>query len=162
MQCSSFEQAVEQIVKEDPRYDREAYAFLRDALDFTVKMLKKTEGAQRHVTGRELLEGIRIFALEEFGPVARRVLNTWGIRRTDDFGEMVFHLVNKGVLGKKESDKKDDFADGYDFREAFVRPFLPASKARRFNRQSDTRGVAPRQRQTRGTGRVGNEAAEEA
>ena len=127
MQCSNFEEAVDVILREDDRYDRDAYVFVRDALDFTVKMLKKSADVPRHVTGKELLEGVRGYAMSEFGPVAKRVLNTWGIKSTQDVGEIVFGLVGKGVLGKTDTDRKEDFADVYDFEEAFVRPFLPES-----------------------------------
>jgi len=129
MQCSSFEEAVDLIILEDSRYDRDAYGFVRETLDYAAKMPKKTPDTPkpRHITGRELLECVRSYAMEEFGPIAKRVLNTWGIKRTEDIGEIVFNLVNKGVLGKQESDKKDDFAGGFDFEESFVRPFLPES-----------------------------------
>ena len=127
MHCPNFDDAVDQILREDDRYDREAYLFLQEALDCTIKILKRPADAPRHVSGRELNEGIRHYAITEFGPVAKRVLNAWGIRSTEDFGEIVFNLVGKGVLGKTESDRKEDFADGFDFDEAFVRPFLPES-----------------------------------
>ena len=80
------------------------------------------------MSGQELVEGIRLFALEEFGPVTKLVLNSWGITCTLDFGEMVFNLVDKGVLGKQENDCKEDFADGFDFERAFVKPFLPTGR----------------------------------
>lgn len=128
MRYSDFSEAVAAILLEDTRYDREAYAFVKDSWDYTVRMLKSPPGIPRHVTGQELLEGFRAYAMEEFGPVARRVLNTWGIKRTEDVGEIVFNLVNKGFFGKQDSDTKDDFAGGFDFEEAFVRPFLPESR----------------------------------
>lgn len=128
MQRPRFEEALALILKEDPRYPREAYQFLRQALSFTFKKLNKpTQGPARHMTGQELLEGIRLFALQEFGPMTRTVLATWGVTRTEDFGELVFNLVNHGVLGKTDQDKKEDFANGYDFHEAFSAPFLPSS-----------------------------------
>jgi uncharacterized repeat protein (TIGR04138 family) len=126
MQCTNFDDAVEMILDEDGRYDREAYVFTREALDYTYKMLNKPrDGVRRHVSGIELLDGIRAFALEELGPVSKLVLNTWGVHRTEDFGDIVFRLIDKGALGKTESDKKEDFGGGYDFNEAFVKPFLP-------------------------------------
>jgi uncharacterized repeat protein (TIGR04138 family) len=67
-----------------------------------------------------------LFALQEFGPIAGTVLKTWGVTRTEDFGEIVFNLVNRGLLGKTDEDRKEDFSNGYDFRTAFVTPFLPA------------------------------------
>ena len=126
MKKISYNEALSQIVREDPRYDEHAYLFIREALDHTIQTLDKpTEGPGRHVTGRELLEGIREYALQEFGPMARRVLAHWGVHTCEDFGEIVFNLVNKGILGKTENDQKDDFSGGYDFNESFVQPFLP-------------------------------------
>ena len=128
MQRPRCEEALALILKEDPRYPREAYHFLRHALSFTFKKLDKpAQGPARHMTGQELQEGIRLFALQEFGPMARTVLATWGITRTEDFGEIVFNLVAHGVLGKTDQDKKGDFANGYDFHDAFAAPFLPTS-----------------------------------
>ncbi|MEI6147605.1 MAG: Minf_1886 family protein [bacterium] len=131
MKQESLEKVFAGLVKEDPRYPMEAYLFLREALDFTMRLMSKPDnGPGRHVTGQELLEGIRQFALREFGPVTATVLHTWNISRTEDFGEMVFNLVNRGLLGKTEQDRKEDFAGGYDFHAAFVSPFLP-KEARR-------------------------------
>ncbi len=111
----------------DPRYDVEAYVFIREALEFTVKSLRKSgTGPQHHVTGRELSEGARDLALQMFGPLALKVLETWGIHRTEDIGSIVFNLVDAGELGKTAEDKREDFADGYDFNKAFAAPFLPA------------------------------------
>lgn len=128
MKRRRYDEAIRQILKRDARYAYEAYLFLRGALDYTVRSLQKPSlGPAKHVSGQELSEGIRRYALNEFGPIARTVLAAWGITRTDDFGEMVFNLVNQGVLGKTESDRKEDFASVYDFHEAFTVPFLPAS-----------------------------------
>jgi uncharacterized repeat protein (TIGR04138 family) len=77
------------------------------------------------VTGGELLDGIRKFALKEYGPLTLTVLNHWGIRRCEDFGELVFIMVEKGLLGKTDEDRKEDFSGGYDFESAFRKPFLP-------------------------------------
>ncbi|MEI6970867.1 MAG: Minf_1886 family protein [bacterium] len=128
MKHVDYSEALEAILREDARYDRDAYAFVKDSWDYTVKMLKRQPGAPQHVTGNELLEGFRAYAVEEFGPMARRVLTTWGINRTEDVGEIVFNLVNKGFFGKQESDTKADFTGGYDFDEAFVRPYVPESR----------------------------------
>ncbi len=120
---------IDNIFMQDPRYKPAAYAFLQQALDFTIKMLNKPAGTgpQRHVTGQELLEGIRCFTLKEYGPMSMTVLTSWGIRSTEDFGEMVFNLVENKLLGKTEEDKKEHFANGYNFHDAFVKPFLPAT-----------------------------------
>jgi uncharacterized repeat protein (TIGR04138 family) len=129
---TSFQQAVSEICARDPRYAAESYFFLREALDFTVKTLKKpAEGPERHVSGQELAEGIRQFALQEFGPMALTVLRAWGLQRTEDLGEMVFNLVECGKLGKTEKDDRRDFANGYDFFEAFGKPYeAPAEETR--------------------------------
>ncbi|HBA85046.1 MAG TPA: hypothetical protein DCZ95_13215 [Verrucomicrobia bacterium] len=132
MRKPTFEQALEQILKEDRRYHEHAYEFLREGLDFTMKALAKpAEGEARHVSGQELLQGLRRFALQEFGPMAKTVLHRWGITRCEDFGEIVFNLVDKGVLGKNERDSRQDFTGGYDFEEAFRKPFHPARKTER-------------------------------
>lgn len=129
MKHISYEEALKQILDDDPRYTEDAYHFLQEALGFTMERLQKPDrGPARHITGRELLEGIREYTLLEFGPMSLTVLNTFGIHRTSDFGEIVFNLVDKGVLGKNEDDRREDFADGYDFEEAFRRPFLPEVK----------------------------------
>lgn len=135
-----FQEALAGILARDPRYAEDAYHFVREALDFTIKLLDKPqEGPGRHVTGQELLEGIRQYALKEYGQMALRVLNTWGIHKTEDFGEIVFNMVEAGILGKTEEDKKEDFHGGYDFETAFVRPFLPLRKLGRLPKAADAR-----------------------
>ena len=108
----------------DHRYDPEAYNFLYEALDFTLKHVVSRGGRiNQHVSGQELLEGVRRYSIEQFGCMARIVLESWGIRRTDDFGEMVFNLVSQDLMGKQESDSKEDFHDVYEFAEVFdVKP----------------------------------------
>ena len=114
------------ITQRDPRYDLEAYLFLREALEFTVQKLKKANrGPLRHVTGAELAEGFREYAMEQFGPLTFAVLANWGMHRTEDIGAIVFNLVEAGELGKTEQDHPQDFNNLYDFQEAFQRPFLP-------------------------------------
>jgi len=121
MKHPSPEELLNGILARDPRYTSEAYAFVRGGLDFTVRSLEK----QRHVSGQELLEGIRTFAVDEFGPMTKTVLNGWGIQRTEDIGEIVFNMVETGLLGKTDEDSRADFANGYDFDEAFRKPFRP-------------------------------------
>src|SRR4030095_1995971 len=114
----------------DPRYQREAYVFLRDALDYTTKQQKKTKGASvRHVAGPELLEGVRQYALKEFGPMVVTVLSYWGIKSCEDVGHMVFNLIGAGIFGKTEEDSIDDFKNVFDFHEAFVKPFEPEKRS---------------------------------
>lgn len=131
MKKASFNEALSHILREDPRYPADAYYFVREALDFTSKMLKKpSKGPQKHVTAVELLEGIRQYALREYGPMALTILNYWGIQKCSDFGRIVFNLVNKHILRKRESDSVHDFDAGYDFETAFRRPYQAACKCR--------------------------------
>ena len=127
MQKIGFAEALESVVGSDPRYQRDGYIFLRDALDFTTKQQKKIKGVSvRHVTGPELLDGVRHYALKEFGPMVMTVFDSWGIHSSEDIGHMVFNLIGAGIFGKTEQDSIEDFKDVYDFEEAFVRPFAPA------------------------------------
>jgi len=129
MRKTTFEEAVAQILKEDSRYAPEAYHFIRETLDFTTRSLKKpTEGPGRHISATELLEGIRQYALKEYGPLAMTVLQAWGIRQCADFGQIVFNLVNKKFLGKTDDDSAHDFDHGYDFATVFRVPFEPDKK----------------------------------
>lgn len=126
MQKIGFAEALDSIVATDARYSRDAYVFLRDALDYTTKQQKKTKGASvRHVAGPELLEGVRQYALKEFGPMVVTVLSYWGINKCEDIGHMVFNLIGAGIFGKTEEDAIEDFKSVYDFNEAFVKPFQP-------------------------------------
>ena len=126
MQKIGFAEALESVVGSDPRYQRDGYIFLRDALDFTTKQQKKVKGVSvRHVSGPELLNGVRQYALKEFGPMVMTVFDSWGIHCSEDIGHMVFNLIGAGVFGKTEQDSIEDFKNVYDFEEAFVKPFAP-------------------------------------
>jgi len=130
MQKIGFAEALDSIVASDPRYQRDAYVFLRDALDFTTKQQKKVRGATvRHVSGPELLGGLRQYALKEFGPMVMTVFDSWGIHSCEDIGNMVFNLIDAGIFGKTEEDSIEDFKNVYDFDEAFVKPFAPERPA---------------------------------
>lgn len=130
MQKLGFAEALDRLVIQDPRYHRDAYIFLRDALDFTVKQLKKSskEEVTRHVTPPQLLDGVRQFALKEFGPMVPMVFDFWGVRSCEDIGEIVFNLIRSRIFGKTESDSIEQFRGGYSFHEAFVAPYLPEEK----------------------------------
>ncbi len=134
MQNPDFGEIVTLICKEDPRFDRKAYDFVRLGLDHTVKELKKKDSARaersRHVSGPELLEGLRVYALDQYGPLAKTVLNTWGVQRCQHFGDIVFNLIEYNVFSKTESDRREDFSDIFDFDEAFVKPFQPLRRPR--------------------------------
>jgi uncharacterized repeat protein (TIGR04138 family) len=126
MQAMQFEQSVVSILKRDKRFDPHAYFFLKDALDFTLKRIAESNGGQaRHVSGPELLAGYRDFALEQFGPMASTLMEEWSIRKCQDVGDMVFHLIEEQVFGKQESDRKEDFSEVFDFQESLIAPFLP-------------------------------------
>jgi uncharacterized repeat protein (TIGR04138 family) len=112
----SFYAAVEQICSQDNRYKPDAYEFILQALHFTQNKLKK-EG---HVSGIELSQGIRDFVVEQYGPMAKTVLNHWGIAKTEDFGNIVFNLIDKKLLSKDENDSLEDFKSIYDFEAAFA------------------------------------------
>ena len=126
MQKIGFAEALDSIIATDPRFSRDAYVFLRDALDFTTKQQKKIKGTTvRHVAGPELLEGVRQYALKEFGPMVITVFSSWGINRCEDIGRMVFNLIDAGIFGKTDEDSMEDFKSVYDFQDAFVKPFAP-------------------------------------
>ena len=108
-------QQIEKIVAQDARYKFEAYSFTMAGLHYTVSRLTKP----RHVTGKELCCGLKDYALEQFGPMARTVLEYWGIRKTNDFGRIVFNLIDAELLKKSEEDTLHDFENIYDFKEAF-------------------------------------------
>lgn len=111
----SFLEKIEKIIAGDGQYKFEAYSFVMAALHYAVSKFEKP----RHVTGKELLEGIRRYALDQYGPLARTVLNYWGIFETEDFGKIVFALVDAGILRKQPEDKIEDFKGIYQFKEAF-------------------------------------------
>lgn len=129
MQENNFEDVLNKILREDSRYGRDAYIFLREALEFAQKAISKANKQNvRHISGQELLNGIREYALAMFGPMTLTVFNEWGIKTCEDFGQMVFAMVENNLLRKSDNDSPDDFKNGYDFDEAFRIPFLPSSK----------------------------------
>lgn len=101
-------------------YRPAAYLFLMEALERTMTSV----GEHRHVTGGELLEGVKSLARERFGPMARDVFNAWGVQGTLDFGKIVFQLVEAGLLRKTPEDCLDDFADKYDFQQVFEEDYF--------------------------------------
>ena len=119
---------LDELVRRDPRYAYEAYEFLFAALAHTQQMLGRvppadTPGEQQkdyHVSGPELLAGVRDLALREFGLMARTVFRMWGINSTADFGELVFNLVDAKLMSKTAHDRRADFHDVYDLDEALV------------------------------------------
>jgi uncharacterized repeat protein (TIGR04138 family) len=127
-----FNSKLAEVVRRDPRYAYEAYEFVFQGLNFTQKLLgRMPEGegehtetdAKHHVSGPELVEGIRQLALREFGLMARTVFHMWGLRKTDDFGEIVFNLISAGLMSKTDEDNRDDFRGIFDFDEALVQGY---------------------------------------
>jgi uncharacterized repeat protein (TIGR04138 family) len=112
---SNLEDRLKEVVCRDGRYHVNAYRFVYEALDYTVKQLEK----KRHITGRELLEGIKNLALEQFGALAIMVFEVWGVRKTIDFGNIVFNLVEAELMSRSEDDAREDFEDVYHFRDVF-------------------------------------------
>jgi uncharacterized repeat protein (TIGR04138 family) len=130
MQEPNFDEGLDHILARDPRYHRDAYWFVREALDHTQKTVAKTikKSLPHHVTGQQLLEGIREYGLAQFGPMTLSVLEEWGVLRGEDFGEIVFNMVEASLLSKTDQDSRDDFKGAYDFHDAFRRPFLPTKR----------------------------------
>jgi len=128
-----FHPDLAEVARNNPRYAYEAYEFVFHALSHTQKRLDReppTEvaraqggDARYHVSGPELLDGIRDLALREFGLMARIVFQRWGIKRTDDFGEIVFNLIEAGLMKKTDRDTRADFHDVYDLDQALVQGY---------------------------------------
>jgi uncharacterized repeat protein (TIGR04138 family) len=123
---SEFFDLVEEIRLRDKRYKPDAYEFVLQGLTFTQKKFKKPDPnnakhstGQAHVTGRELASGLRDFAIDQYGALAHKVLAHWGINQTEDFGNIVFSMIEKKLLSKTEEDCLADFASVYDFKAAF-------------------------------------------
>ena len=128
---------ITKLLREDRRYRLEAYAFVCEALSYAQNVLEmgkqspsepplgrpEEDEPAPHVSGQELCEAVRQFAIEQFGLMAKTVLNSWGVRSTADIGEIVFNLIRIGQMRKTPSDRREDFDDVYDFAEAFRQEF---------------------------------------
>ncbi|NLX96995.1 MAG: hypothetical protein GXY83_12545 [Rhodopirellula sp.] len=131
--------SIAELLSQDKRYKFDAYVFVFEALSFAQSVLEmgrespsepisqeedeESDQPQRHVTGQELCEAIRRYALEQYGYMAKTVLNSWGIQRTGDFGEIVFNLIRIGHMRKTPSDRREDFEEVYSFDAAFQQDF---------------------------------------
>ena len=112
-----------ELLRRDRRYHRDAYFFIFEALRYAQEQRgydpslasEAEEDEHRHVTGQQLCEAIRSYVLQQYGLMAKSVLNTWGIRSTGDFGEIVFNLIDIGQMKKTDSDRREDFDDVFDF-----------------------------------------------
>ncbi len=110
------------LLQHDQRFHIEAYQFVRDALEYAQEVLKMSSGnepGENHITGQQLCEAIRLYALEQYGFMAQTVLNSWGVRKTGDFGEIVYNLIRIKHMKKSPEDRREDFDDCYDFSNAF-------------------------------------------
>ena len=130
MEIPPFAEAVARLCARDRRYAPEAYLFLHEGLMRTLKNVQEKEKKPRQITGAELSAGLREYALDQYGPLAMTVLGRWGLRTTRDFGEIVFLLLEAGLLGKTEEAKIEDFDDLFDFDAAYRAPFRPKSSRR--------------------------------
>jgi uncharacterized repeat protein (TIGR04138 family) len=140
-----------QLLARDPRYTLEAYLFVLEALSFAQETLgmgnepaleelepmrsgeaepaarsrqrggKRRRQAERHVSGQQLCEAARLYGLQQYGYLAPKVLATWGVKSTADFGEIVFNMIEIGQMRKTRGDKREDFHDVFEFGEAFSR-----------------------------------------
>lgn len=131
---SSHNAKLVEVIKRDPRYSYEAYEFVFQALHHAQKCLGRvptpethpdyhadpSQNPRLHVRGPELLEGARLLALQQFGLMARTVLHLWGIRKTDDVGEIVFNLIEAELMSKTAEDTREDFHDVFDLDAALV------------------------------------------
>lgn len=115
MEAPTLQETLGQLQRRNPRYAVEAYLFVLHGLHRRLGELD----APRHITGVELAGAVRDLALDRFGLLARVVLAHWGVHSTEDIGEIVFLLVDHGVLTKQDSDRREDFADVYSFEEVF-------------------------------------------
>ena len=131
-------QAIAQLAREDGRYQVEAYFFIFESLAYAQEVLgmgsetpsedepdqtdKPTE-QERHLTGQELCEAIRLYARRQFGLMAKCVLNSWGVHTTGDFGEIVFNMIRAGRMKKNTRDRREDFQDVFDFDKGLISDF---------------------------------------
>lgn len=117
-----LEDKIQEVRRRDRRFSRFAYYFLLDALDWTMARMGRDQltGEDRHIGGRELLIGIKELAADQFGPMASTVFDRWGVSRTEDFGEIVFNLIDAELLSRRPTDSRLDFVEGFDFAQAFA------------------------------------------
>nr|CAI78514.1 hypothetical protein [uncultured bacterium] len=110
-----IETLMDNILDRDVRYKKDAYAFIMEALSYTQKKFK----AHRHVTTEEILMGMKELLIMKYGPLAITVLEHWGIKTTEDFGNIIFNLVECRILSKTDEDKIETFRNAYDFEDVF-------------------------------------------
>lgn len=121
----SFWDAVEEIRRRDGRFRPDAYAFIMDVLEYTIRGLEE----RRHVSAGEMLDGMCRFAHERYGVMSWTVLDNWGIRSTGDIGDIVFQLVDVGVLSRQDGDSRDHFDEVFDLHLALERDYFGDASA---------------------------------
>jgi uncharacterized repeat protein (TIGR04138 family) len=123
-----------ELLRRDRRYHRDAYFFVFEGLRYAQQQLGMGQSSdtadpeseeQRHVTGQQLCEAIRRYAIEQYGLMAKSVLNEWGVHSTADFGEIVFNLIDIGQMKKTQSDRREDFDNVFDFDDGLRDAFQP-------------------------------------
>lgn len=121
------EKRIRTLALRDGRYSLEAFRFLFESLERAIRLAGKeeAEGTERHLTGREVLAGMRAQGGDLFGPLAAQVWRSWGVRTTLDWGRIVFLLVDEGMLNRRDCDTIDEFRDVFDFDETFVQEYRP-------------------------------------
>ncbi|MCK5844271.1 MAG: hypothetical protein KAG97_06150 [Victivallales bacterium] len=125
MEQKNATKIIDRIVESDPRYSLEAYVFIGEAVNRTIRQMVE-DGGKRHITGGELLEGIRTFAIDEFGPMSEFVLRDWGLRETIDIGNVVFNMVENQLLNSSDNDSINDFKGVFERGEELSAPFNPS------------------------------------
>ena len=112
---------IRRLSREDGRFRAEAFVFLFESLEPAVKLAGRddAQGSDRHITGQELVAGLRQEATRLFGPLAAQVWRSWGVRSTLDWGHIVFLLVDSGILSRQESDSIEDFRTDLDYEQEF-------------------------------------------
>jgi len=127
---NEFTHPLVDLLQRDPRYPLEAYQFVRESLSYAQDVLDSggvvqadDEDAEQHLTGQQLCRAFRSLAQEQFGLMARTVLNTWGVHSTNDIGEIVYNLIDIGVMRHSPHDRREDFDEVYVFSEAFDQGF---------------------------------------
>jgi uncharacterized repeat protein (TIGR04138 family) len=123
-----------ELLRRDRRYHRDAYFFVFEALRYAQEQLAMGQSQslgdpaseeERHITGRQLCESIRRYAVEQYGLMAKSVLNEWGVHSTSDFGEIVFSLIDIGQMKKTRTDRREDFDNIFDFDDGLRDAFQP-------------------------------------
>lgn len=115
-----------EVARIDGRFSVEAYRFFFESLDEAINLAGKqaAEGLERHVTGQEVLAGLRASAEQAFGPLAAEVWRSWGIHTSLDWGRIVFILVDASLLGRRDEDSLEDFRQGFDFDQVFKHQYI--------------------------------------